>query len=491
MVVTGYTFDAEMNTNLLHADFNCFRFLTADRMRPYLCILLALFHERQAYQIEIFHDDLYNRVAPDLDALMGSEYVDVQFRQDIDQLVDWGNIQRKLEGRRIRTLADNSLRRNILKISEDSFQLIRYLLSQSKPRQRKTATRGFMLLEDLSNCLDELEKLQEDFFDGKRSEPALQRACHLIQSMDEKIDEAVAELTGLADQLHSFLDTKDEFETETFAQLVSQLESYNNAYLSRLTEMAGHLFVKMKNFERHLCYDQFTQSLNEIAESAGHSANDKIALLIEFFAPGSGKLNFYCRRINAELGDAIRRIRNYMRIRQDRTLRVQEIRSRIQEMFTVPDDQACAWIERLYSTVSVPTLACDGTPVDRSLAPRPRKYVRRISAWQTSQPIGKKAMSLEASRELERLKIEKLNQFFSEKILRNQPENQLQNSLLESLEDIKNLMSGVKLALIKSSRKNSRFDMKIEKPPADAPKAQKSAPDFDFSCPNHIVRKKT
>lgn len=476
--------------NLIETNFDCFRFLVADRKNAYICIMLALFHERQAYQIEIFHDELYTRICADIEKILDCEYPEVQFRSDIDSLVEWGNIIRKLEGRRIRSLGDNSLRRNILKVSEESFQLIRYLITQTKPRQRKTAARGFMLLEDLSNSLGELEKLQDLFLSGNCSEQNLQRSFHLINTIDEKIDEAVAELTGLADGLHSFLDINEDFQADSFNALVSQLDSYNKSYLSRLTDMANQLFSRLKIFQRHSLHEQFLETIEDLAEVSDSDYAEKIGILIDFFDPASGKLNFYCRRINTELGDAIRRIRNYMRIRKDRSLRVQEIRMRTKEMFNADDVTACAWIEQLYSPFCFPTLLADGTPDNKSLAPSPRKSSSKVSTWRNSSPLKEKKMSLQKSRELEQLRIKKLNLFFKEKVLQNKNENHLQNASLQSIDDLQKFMTGLKLVLIKSPKKLNGFDISIEKPLKENLRACFSDEDFEFECPDHIVRNK-
>ena len=216
-----------MLNDLLNCKFDFFRFLNStERQKIYLAILFFLYEERLAHQIEIFHDDLYLKVTPDIESLTGQSYHEEFFRQDIEKLVEWGNIVRKLEGRRVRSLSDNSLRRNILKISEETFQLVRYLLQQARPGNRITANRGFFLLQDLNSMLDEFESHLESFFDGKYDNSLLQRSNHLIIEMDSKIDNAVAELTRLADHLHSFLEIGSAFQSETYEQIIAQLQSY-------------------------------------------------------------------------------------------------------------------------------------------------------------------------------------------------------------------------------------------------------------------------
>jgi len=483
-----------MDTRLLDIRYDHFRFLAATgRQKVYLVILASLYDERLAHQIEIFHDDLYLKVTPEIERLCGESYHETFFRQDIDQLVEWGNIDRKLEGRRVRSLTDNSLRRNILKISEATFQLMRFLLQQSRPDQAKTASRGFLLLEDLNAMLDELEKLVAAFHAGQRGEIALQRSQHVIESMDAKIDDAVAELTGLADQLHSFLDDNSGFESERFETIMSQLESYNQAYLSRLNTMVDRIFSRLCALERHQSFADFILAIGEITEGHGIAATPtghRFQLMLAFFDPGSGRLDFYCRRVHAELYDALRRIRNYLRIRRDKTLRIEEIRNRIAEMLVAPEQNCFSWVDSLYSPVVVPMLLSDGTPAEKAVAPLPRRSSIRIGATAAAQAISAKETTPEESRELELQRVARINEFFLKKVLRGQHENPVHNADFKDIDDLKTYMQGLKLSLGKNRKLTQALQISFERPQSAAPAAEFDLADCTFNCPDHLIRRK-
>ncbi|PKL39282.1 MAG: hypothetical protein CVV41_21765 [Candidatus Riflebacteria bacterium HGW-Riflebacteria-1] len=483
-----------MDTRLLDISYDHFRFLAATgRQKVYLVILSSLYDERLAHQIEIFHDDLYLKVTPKIESLCGESYHEALFRQDIDQLVEWGNIDRKLEGRRVRSLSDNSLRRNILKITETTFQLMRFLLQQSRPDPGKTAARGFLLLEDLNAMLDELEKLVASFHAGQRSEIALQRSQHVIESMDAKIDDAVAELTGLADQLHSFLDDKSGFESERYETIMSQLTNYNQAYLSRLNTMVDRIFSRLCALERHQAFADFIAALNlgdDLTAGAATPAGNCFQLMLAFFDPGSGRLDFYCRRVHAELYDALRRIRNYLRIRRDKTLRVEEIRNRIAEMLSAPEEDCFDWVDRLYSSVVVPMLLADGTPAEKSVAPLPRRSSSRIGATAAAQAISAKVATPEESRELETRRVARINEFFLNKVLRGLNESPVHDAEFENIDDLKTYMQGLKLSLGKIRKLTQALQVSFERPPAGADAAAFDLADCKFDCPDHLIRRK-
>lgn len=481
-----------MSLNEIKQNFDHFRFLTAERQPVYLAILYALFQERLAHQIEIFHDSLYDQVAPAITGIFNNEYPEMLFRQDIDQLVNWGNITRKLESRRVRSLTDNSLRRNILKITEESFQLLRFLIEQARPKAAKTAARGFLLLQDLSAMLEEFETLIERYYGDERSEILLQRALHIIEGMDAKIDDAVSELTGLADQLHSFLDSQKIFDQENFDQLMAQLESYNKSYLSRLTQVANQVFSRMRNLERHPCFNDLFADIVKLSDQSNPAGSEaQFRLLLSFFDPESGRLDFYCRRVQTELYDALHRIHNYMRIRQDKTLRIANIRSRLAEMSNATFAEASSWLEHLFSPALVPMLHGDGTPGEKMLAPLPRRNSTRMRQQLSAQEISAKSTSLEKSRELERQKIQRLNQFFAEKVLRGKQIGNANNAMLTSIEDLKNYLKGLKLSCSSNKLRRGNFDFSFKKPENDSQPAIFSNDIFEFTCPNHFIRRKS
>lgn len=483
-----------VDTRLHDIRYDHFRFLTATgRQKVYLVILASLYDERLAHQIEIFHNDLYLKVTPEIERLCGESYHETLFRQDIDQLVEWGNIDRKLEGRRVRSLTDNSLRRNILKISAATFQLMRFLLQQSQPDQAQTVTRGFLLLEDLNAMLDELEKLFADFHAGQRGEIALQRSQHVVASMDAKIDDAVAELTGLADQLHSFLEDNSGFESERFEAIRSQLESYNRAYLSRLKPMVDRIFSRLCALERQQSFADFILAIGETAERQGVSVTpteQRFQLMRAFFDPGSGRLDFYCGRVQTELGNTLRRIHNYLRIRDDKTLRIEAIRNRTAEMLTAPEQDCFGWIDSLYSPVVVPMLLSDGTPPEKAVAPMPRRSSGRIGSTKGTQAISAKKTTPEESRELELQRVAHINDFFLEKMLRGQNENPVHNADFTNIDDLKIYMQGLKLALGKNRKLMQALQVSFERPQSTAPAAKFDLADCTFSCPDHLIRRK-
>ena len=209
-----------------------------------------------------------------------------------------------------------------------------------------------------------------------------------------------------------------------------------------------------------------------------------------FFNPDSGKLDFYNNRVNSELCDAIRRISNYLKIKGDRTLRIQEIRNRICEMTVVSAETACNWLNCLYAPVNQSLLADEGTPNNRQPAPLPRKTTRHPGRVRASRPVErKKAMTVEQTRRLERRNIQLINEFFLEKILGGRPQIKMCEAQLKTAADVRQFLTGLKLVRLKSGRELHLIEFEIENPPKGTPPARFTLEDCEFSCPDHLIRR--
>jgi len=257
--------------------------------------------------------------------------------------------------------------------------------------------------------------------------------------------------------------------------------------------MVDSIFSRLCALERHQAFAGFIEALDlddELTAGAVTPAGHRFQLMLAFFDPGRGRLDFYCRRVHTELYDALRRIRNYLRIRRDKTLRIEEISNRIGEMLVAPEQDCFDWVDRLYSSVVAPTLLADGTPAEKAVAPLPRRSSSRIGATAAAQAISGKETTPEESRELELQRVSRINEFFLNKVLRGLNQNPVHNAGFENIDDLKTYMQGLKLSLGKNRKLMQALQFSFERPqPADDPAAF-DLPVCTFSCPDHLIRRK-
>ena len=70
-------------------------FLSSERRWYYATILYFLFLRRQAHEVEKYHNDIYDAVQVRLEE--EGPYSQQAFRADMEQLLIWGNVERRIE----------------------------------------------------------------------------------------------------------------------------------------------------------------------------------------------------------------------------------------------------------------------------------------------------------------------------------------------------------------------------------------------------------
>ena len=158
-------------------------------------------------------------------------------------------------------------------------------------------------------------------------------------------------------------------------------------------------------------------------------------------------------------------------------------------MLTVSDDKAADWVQCLYSSASVPTLSSDATPEDRQSAPLPRRKSDRNNQARAAKPLeASKKLTVEQNRELEKRKIELVNRFFADKVLKGKARAHLHEAELLTTSDFKALLHGIKLARFKKGRISDLLKFSVLQP-ENADQASFTNEESEFSCPNHQIRK--
>ncbi len=278
-----------------------FRFLSADRRRAYAAILWLLLHHRRAHRIEVYYDDLMVEALTVVPGLEPGIYDPDTFRADISQLEDWGNLApRRLEPRRIETLADRHLRKFLCRLDDETAAILEFLEGRSRIDAAALSGHGSHFLRDAADRLNEAlrlaEKLRKDArttaspdsgeeadgdatagverenssedaapapdgaetteftMDGfDRDAPGSAnresrdrdnrerclRMAYLCAEADRKVDEAARELSAFDAALIAF--AVSPFRIEALAGVVERLERYVEDYIAEATERARKL----------------------------------------------------------------------------------------------------------------------------------------------------------------------------------------------------------------------------------------------------------
>jgi len=462
------------------------RFLTSDRRRAYAAILWALLRHRRAHEIEVYYDDLMIEALAIVPAVEPGPYTPDAFRGDVKQLEDWGSLApRRLEPRRIETLADRSLQKFLCRLDDDTVAILEFLEGRSRATAAALSDRGRHLLRDAAERLAEALRLAlkiartlvrasetAEVPDVARSDDLL-RLSHLCLEVDRKIDDAARELAAFDAALVEF--AVSPFRMEALAEVVDRLERYVEDYVAEASERARSLHRNARKFLRPALADVLARS-HECAErrvredpffgGAPGTVPDLrqiLAGLTTFFAPG-GRFEALLERVHASARDVVRRVHRHVENVRARNIRIETLRDRSREVAGLGDDDipaAVAWVNGLFASAHVVTDLRCGTPEEKSALPRPaRRYEARRAAHR-SEVLAEKRGVPGQSRALERLRLLQLDRFVEDKILQGQPRARLAGSALAGVDDFRRLLEAIKLHELRAGRTRKLLSYRV------------------------------
>ncbi|MBI4704016.1 MAG: hypothetical protein HY744_23150 [Deltaproteobacteria bacterium] len=229
------------------------------------------------------------------------------FRSDVKQLEDWGNLApRRLEPRRIETLADRGLQKFLCRLDDETVAILDFLEGRSRAVVAALADRGRHLLRDAAERLGEAlllaQKIARDQAaeggppDAARADDVL-RLAYLCLDVDRKVDDAARELAAFDAALVGF--AVSPFRLEALAEVVARLERYIEDYVAEATERARAVHRTARKLLRPALSDVLVRSREHVerrlrddplvagAGSPGAIRDVRLTVgeLVPFFAP--------------------------------------------------------------------------------------------------------------------------------------------------------------------------------------------------------------
>jgi hypothetical protein len=468
------------------------RFLTSDRRRVYASILWLLLNHRRSHEIEVYYDDLLVEVLGIISRVDLGSYTPEDFRSDVRQLVEWGNLSPlRLEPRRIETLADRSLQKFLCRLDDETAAVLEFLEGRTRATAVALSDRGRHLLRDAAERLVEAVRLAEKLgreSAGPSPETAehppqlgdeLLRLSYLCFEVDRKVDEAARELATFDAALVRF--AVSPFQLEMLAEVVDRLERYVEDYVAEVAERARTLHRAANRLLHSSLNDVLLRSREQVDRrrredpllaGAPESIRDARELLVElvpFFAPG-GRFETLLERVHGAARDVVRRVHKHVENVRARNIRIETLRDRSREMARLPVgdiEAANAWLNGLFASAHhVTDLRC-GTPDERAPLPRPaRRYESRRAAHR-GEYLWEKRGTPGQSRALEVLRLLGLGHFVDGKILCGARRASLADATLDGLEDFRTLLDSVKAHDLRAGRLRSSLSYRIARPAVD------------------------
>ena len=500
-----------------------FRWISEGRRRTYAAVLFALVERRKAHEHEVAHDDLYADVCRELaqgagDAQGEEErwatgYDPLLFRQDVEQLVRWGNVAERVEPTRIRSLADRGRSKLLLRIEGTTARFLDFLASEAEPAPLGLREEGANLLEDvLLGAREARKRLREaqellaaddPLHPSSATEELLLRCTHLIREADQRTDRIAVEMVEFGELLARFV--AEPFRVEALAELTGWLERYVDRYLSALEEKGAAI----RRALRALAAPELTAAL----EAATRCEQERLAAsraatgragrlqpmsviltgLDRFFAVDSG-LAVLCRRVNRRTRDLIRRLQRHVESVRLRNVRTEAIRARIGELFRARESKEGLAASREFVNELVAPALCRtdsraGAPDRRAAPPRPARRYESLRPAFRGAPLEEKRSTPGAAREVERRRLARLTAFIEEHVLRGRDSGNLSEARLRGADDARMVTSAVAAWYLRAGRARPHLGFALQRVERIARVVE--AGDFELELRDLEVARKT
>ncbi|HKE19463.1 MAG TPA: DUF2397 family protein [Kofleriaceae bacterium] len=211
--------------------------LTAERFAQYLNVLFGLALLRRDHELEPLHEELSRRVLPA--QLAHGDYGPIQFASDMEQLVEWGAVERTTEALKLRTYRDNRRDRFRYRLTDDAASLLEWLEARASARVEGRVRDGRDLLADLLGFLGEARRLCDRCRAGEASPDDPRRVFALLEAVADALDAIARELGGFRGEMTAF--AARPYDLATLRQILGWLDRYVELYLERVEALRAEL----------------------------------------------------------------------------------------------------------------------------------------------------------------------------------------------------------------------------------------------------------
>lgn len=492
---------------LQHVPPNHYFFLTAERRATYATILNFLFLRRHAHEIEKYHNDIYDAVQPAIEEATASDYSLALFRADMDQLVAWGNLERRLEPYRLQRISDRRLQKFLYRLTEPTRSLLESLTTLRPPSEFDRVLLDQDHLFDIEERLERAEKIQAK---GPLDDDDLRRLARCFVDIDAKCRLIATEITEFGARIASF--NTAPFQLETLPEIIDWLDRYVEQYLQRVAKLGPLLYHRLSAWTRgdmratlaaaHQAAREHVLA-NPLAGPWAEQLRSMDAILadiVPFFAP-EGLFNQLCQRINEQVRALVRRIRQHLDDIRRRNIRMQALRKRTREVLLAPPSAVpalAAWLHELIGSGHMINDAAGGTPSHRAAPPRPTYWRRRVARppFQGSL-LARKRGSLDHTRELERARLLRLGRFVTQQLLKGAPRAFAAETSLASPADVRTFMDAIKTHALGRNRDREQLVYRVVAPRPDElarhglpAEATFTGDAWRFTSPNFLLEKR-
>ncbi len=344
-------FDAGQSSRLLQNRNRHLGMLLACEQSPYyIQILYRMLRFRRDHEIEPLNDDIYQAVKTAQEQLAGEEYSPEKFNQQINQLLEWKLISRRIEKERLKGYRDASRNKFRYALEDDTCSFLNWLEERMEQDISGSYDDTRNLLDDvlarLRGVIRELIRIDCDYCD----EDALTRIRMLVYHF-EQIDDLSARISrrliGLNARLSAFL--VSHYSIEEATKIIAELEFYLKTYLRQLNESredilsaieelsSGERLKQLRFCRKTMLEEQKRTSL--LLRSGGTIETPETQLRrMSSFYENEGQLDRLCHRINDSAMKVWGKMSAHLRELERKNTRLENLRCRLEEIAELPEN---------------------------------------------------------------------------------------------------------------------------------------------------------
>jgi hypothetical protein len=486
---------------LAHVSVQQYSFLSTERRDIYATILYFLYLRRQAHEIEKYHNDIFDAVQPRIEEYTDADYSLGMFRTDMDQLVAWGNLERRLEPYRLQRISDRRLQKFLYRLSDETRCLLDSLITLRHPHDLNRVLLDQDHLIDIEEYMERADKIKEN--GSQQNEEQLRRLARCFVEIDKKCLLISNEITEFGARIATF--NTSPFQLETLPEIIDWLDRYVDQYLQRVAKLGPVLYHKLRMWEsgaERLLLENAHEATRAhfLANPLSgpwadqlRTTDEVMADIVPFFSP-EGTFAELCQRVNEQVRVLVRKIRQYLEDIRRRNIRIQALRKRTREVMhgtNLPLDELRTWIEELYGSGHQFSDLAGGTPSRRAAPPRPTYWRRRVARppFQGSY-LERKKGTLELKRELEKAKIARFGEFINSKLLHGDESHRISEVTLASPMDVRTYLDSVKSYVIGRKLERRRLPFRLIRPEHESCPVEFSGDKWKFSSPDYRIEKR-
>ncbi len=317
----------------------------------YIQILYRMLCYRREHELEPLNDDIYNAVKGVQEKLSGEDYTVERFNQQMNQLVEWNLIKRRIEKERLRGYRDVRRDKFRYSLEDDTVSFLLWL----EERLQQDIEGDY---HDTRNLLYDVEmRLKETIRELERIDPAtangndenlsrVRSALYYFSQIDGLTASISQRLIALNARLGAFLVSA--YSLDDARKVVEELELYLTSYLRQILISRKDILSAVEELdERRLevlnyCYEVskdeerktgiLLRSRRKIEEPALI-----IKRLISFYDTG-GQLDKLCHRINESSMKVWGKMSAHLRELERKNTRLDNLRVRISEIAKMPEN---------------------------------------------------------------------------------------------------------------------------------------------------------